>query len=125
MTLFSTAKFILKLLTGVFVVGFGATAVLLWKYQRVLIYPSSFPTGSRTEVATPEEFDLPYSEEWLITPDDIKLHSYLLLQSKASEKEKSRGESQDPNDTSKRRPTVLFLHANAGNMVSWCWCWFS
>lgn len=118
MTLFSTAKFLFKLFAGVFVVGFGATAVLLWKYQRVLIYPSSFPTGSRTEVATPEEFDLPYSTEWLNTPDGIKLHAYLMLQEKASEKEKNRGESLDKDQTVKRRPTVLFLHANAGNMVS-------
>ena len=36
--------------------GVVSTAVLLYRYQRNLIYPSSFPSGSRSEVMLPDQF---------------------------------------------------------------------
>ena len=61
--------------------------------------------GSRTQVATPDEFDMTYEELKLRTPDNVEIRAYLMLQP---------GE-----DTYiQSRPTVLLLHANAGNVVS-------
>lgn len=91
---------------------------LLYRYQRNLVYPSNVPSGSRTEVPTPDEFGIDeYENLTLETPDGEKLHAYLMTQRSISEKEKIRGEDDDTNETMKRRPTVLVLHANAGNMV--------
>lgn len=52
-----------------------------------------------------------YEDLTLESPDKLKIKAYLMLQGaglsgKAGE------------DEAKKRPTVLFLHANAGNMVS-------
>lgn len=51
-----------------------------------------------------------YENVTLETQDDLKLRAYLMLQGAAQGKEAA--ESEAP-----KRPTVLFLHANAGNMV--------
>lgn len=100
-------------------VGVASTAMLLYRYQRSLVYPSNFPAGSRTEVMTPDAFDVPdYESLTLTTPDGEKLHAYLMAQRTRSAKESVRGESQSADEVTARRPTVLFLHANAGNMVS-------
>ena len=49
-----------------------------------------------------------YEDLTLDTPDGLKIKAYLMLQ----------GSSKADQETeAKRRPTVLFLHANAGNMV--------
>lgn len=95
----------------------GTTATLLYRYQRNLVYPSSFPSGSRTEVLTPDHYDIQYENLTLKTPDGESLHAFLMPQENISVKEKSRGESSGREETMKRRPTVIFFHANAGNMV--------
>lgn len=108
-----------KAVFGVAAAGIASTAILLYRYQRSLVYPSSFPAGSRTEVLTPDEFDIETHENLTLdTPDGEKLHAFLLAQRKTSEKERARNESNNGDDVMARRPTVLFLHANAGNMVS-------
>lgn len=49
-----------------------------------------------------------YEDLTLTTPDGLRIRAYLMLQ----------GATQQEQETeAKRRPTVLFLHANAGNMV--------
>lgn len=58
--------------------------------------------GSRLTVATPAEYDLPYEDLELLTPDGVKIKAYLMLQQADAHK----------------RPTVLLFHANAGNVVS-------
>jgi hypothetical protein len=50
-----------------------------------------------------------YEDLTLDTPDGLKIKAYLILQG---------GNKADQETEAKRRPTVLFLHANAGNMVS-------
>ncbi|KAI8352879.1 Alpha/Beta hydrolase protein [Choanephora cucurbitarum] len=76
--------------------------VLLYMYQCKLIYPASFPEGSRQEVALPSDFGMQYTEENLLTRDGVKLKSYIIIQ---ADKEQA-----------KRSPTILYFHANAGNM---------
>lgn len=106
-----------KAVLGIFALGVASTAMLLYRYQRSLVYPSNFPAGSRTEVLTPDQFGIDDFEViGLQTPDGEKLHSFLLQQRQSSPKEKERGDSDEPNEVMARRPTVLFLHANAGNM---------
>ncbi|WFD31680.1 bem46 protein, variant [Malassezia sp. CBS 17886] len=98
-----------RIFLGTVTIGIASAAGLLYVYQRALIYPSSFPDGSRTIVDTPDKYDLPFSEYRLNTPDGQKLHVYAILQA---------GVDGDKSDMSvaKERPTVLMLHANAGNM---------
>ncbi|KAI8331704.1 Alpha/Beta hydrolase protein [Chlamydoabsidia padenii] len=79
-----------------------AGALLLYIYQCDLIYPSSFPDGSRTEVAKPSDFGMKYTEETLLTKDKIKLRAYII--------------TLEDTEEAKRVPTILYFHANAGNM---------
>lgn len=44
-----------------------------------------------------------FSDLTLTTPDNVRIRAYLILQ---------------PDDIAAKRPTVLLLHANAGNLVS-------
>ncbi|KAF9314531.1 hypothetical protein BG003_004079 [Podila horticola] len=75
---------------------------LLYHYQCEIIYPASFPEGSRKHVAKPSQYDMPYEDLTLITPDKVEIKAYLI---------------KDPDDSiARRRPTILYLHANAGNM---------
>ena len=85
----------ITLLTSVSVTGFG----LLFFGQNYLLYPFEFPPGSRTgafqrspratvfwtpvaEVPVPTDFDLPYQDPHLTTPDGVKLKCFLLTQRK-------------------------------------------
>ncbi|KAI9314040.1 Alpha/Beta hydrolase protein [Dichotomocladium elegans] len=77
-------------------------AVLLYIYQCEMIYPASFPEGSRTQVAKPSDYGMEYTETTLTTKDKVKLHTYTMLQ---------------PNeDEARAATTILYFHANAGNM---------
>ncbi|KAI8338994.1 Alpha/Beta hydrolase protein [Chlamydoabsidia padenii] len=79
-----------------------AGTFILWLYQCELIYPSSFPDGSRTQVAKPSDFGMDYTEETLTTKDKIKLRTYVI--------------TLEDDDQAKKAPTILYFHANAGNM---------
>ncbi|EPQ28095.1 uncharacterized protein PFL1_04422 [Pseudozyma flocculosa PF-1] len=127
-----------KALGGILLVSLASTAGLLYRYQTSLIYAASFPPGSRTEVATPDEFDIPFTEHQLTTPDGERLRAFAMLQGYRLARDKIRQirSQQDleperkssPTHTAivhtdvvdphlaARRPTILFLHANAGNM---------
>ncbi|SPO30211.1 related to Protein bem46 [Ustilago trichophora] len=133
---------VVRIVGGVLAVSLISTAGLLYRYQTSLIYPSSFPAGSKAQVNTPDEYDLPYTEEELITPDSQKLRVFVMLQGtklaprrptpkiqaiedeKPPQIERRSTPTQTgiiPVDTfdaelAGKRPTVLFLHANAGNM---------
>ncbi|CBQ69657.1 conserved hypothetical protein [Sporisorium reilianum SRZ2] len=131
---------------GVLAVSLISTAGLLYRYQTSLIYPSSFPAGSKAEVNTPDEYDLPYIEEELITPDSERLRVFVMLQGTKLAARRPMPRIQEVTDDDEKRPTqpverkstptqtgiapldvvdaqlaskrptVLFLHANAGNM---------
>ncbi|KAI9033574.1 Alpha/Beta hydrolase protein [Phycomyces nitens] len=79
-----------------------AASVLLYIYQCELIYPRTFPEGSRTDVAKPSDFDMKYADETLITKDNVKLHAYIIILENEQE--------------ARAAPTILYFHANAGNM---------
>ncbi|KAF9160775.1 hypothetical protein DFQ27_004791 [Actinomortierella ambigua] len=75
---------------------------LLYHYQCEIIYPAGFPEGSRRHVAKPSQFGLPYEDLTLKTVDNVKIRAYLI---------------KHPDDkVARERPTILYLHANAGNM---------
>ncbi|KAK0544703.1 bem46 protein, variant [Tilletia horrida] len=116
MTVFRSLSSLVRVLSGVLVLGVASTACLLWRYQGLLVYPASFPQGSRTIVDTPDKYGLPFEEITLTTPDGESVRCFVILQRAPSEKEKAAGLSGDGDDTARRRPTVLFFHANAGNM---------
>ncbi|KAF9914579.1 hypothetical protein BX616_007994 [Lobosporangium transversale] len=87
----------------------GAAAVailsggaLLYHFQCEIIYPANFPEGSRTHVIKPSQYGLPYEDLTLVTSDEVKIKAYLIKQS--------------DDLVARKRPTILFLHANAGNM---------
>ncbi|KIS66637.1 uncharacterized protein UMAG_10582 [Mycosarcoma maydis] len=135
---------LVRVVGGLLAVSLISTAGLLYRYQTSLIYPASFPPGSKAEVNTPDEYDLPYIEEELITPDSQRLRIFVMLQGtklaprrstpkiQAVEDEKSSLQQVERKSTANHtgitpidvvdaelassRPTVLFLHANAGNM---------
>lgn len=76
----------------------------LYYQQRVLIYPRTQPPGSRDHVDTPDMHGMPAFEElWLRTVDGDRLHAYWVKQVDV--------------DVRRRAPTVVYCHANAGNMV--------
>ncbi|KAI9184328.1 bem46 protein, variant [Blastocladiella emersonii ATCC 22665] len=78
---------------------------LLYAVQTRLIYPANFPPGSREHVDTPAELGLPYEDVELRTRDGLRLHAYYI-----------RPSVEDDADEEEKRPTVLYFHANAGNM---------
>ncbi|TEB29706.1 alpha/beta-hydrolase, partial [Coprinellus micaceus] len=110
-------------------------AGLLWYGQNYLIYPSAYPPGSRTDVARPSDFGIPYEDLELKTPDDILLRCYLLLQKRELSsshpdaayldvgnlsEDQVRFRTVPPNIPEKlnfiaSRPTVLMFHGNGGN----------
>ena len=82
------------------IVGIMAASlvVAIYKIQFLLIYPSSFPEGSRTEVDTPDMYGMSYTEDKLLTPDGEYIRVYTMP-------------SKAPSKT-----TVVFLAPNGGNM---------
>lgn len=90
----------LEILSSLTVIAFSSTGLLLYLYQSSLIYPANLPTNSREFVDTPDLYDIPYKDVTLLS-DGYKINCYLLHQSNKAVK----------------TPTVLFFHANAGNMV--------
>lgn len=88
--------------------------VLLYSFQGKMIYPSSMPPGSREKVPRPSEFDMKDWEEIELTaPDQVVTKAFLILAARRAEKPLS-GKTLE--DWRRSRPTVLMLHANAGNV---------
>ncbi|KAJ3300492.1 hypothetical protein HDV03_002141 [Kappamyces sp. JEL0829] len=76
----------------------SAVGVLYW-HQNKLIYPSAFPEGSRQNVPKPNEFGMnDYQDVALKAADGVNLKAYFIKKSPIA------------------RLTVIFYHANAGNM---------
>lgn len=77
-------------------------SALLYFKQNEIIYPRNLPTGARTQVPVPQDFDIENWESmYLTTPDRQSLHTYLL---------------RAPNVALRKNVTVLMFHGNAGNV---------
>lgn len=99
-----TLRNVLKWLASTLAVSLTVGGTALYLLQSRLIYPANLPAGSRQDVPRPEEFGMPGEEVELTAPDGVKLKAFVI---------------KAPGDPS-LRPTVLLLHANAGNVVSSC-----
>ncbi len=72
----------------------------LYGLQDALLYQPNEPDTARTIVQTPDMFNMPYETIIIETPDNEKLHGYLIKQmNQANERE-----------------TLVFFHGNAGNI---------
>lgn len=95
---------------------FPTALVILYMNQRALIYPSHVPAGSRRDVWTPDQFGFS-SDTWkliqLKSKDGTELQAYVItaLNKGHANMESMRYRRQEG------ALTVLYLHANAGNMV--------
>ncbi|WVW82823.1 hypothetical protein I302_104835 [Kwoniella bestiolae CBS 10118] len=134
----STALTVAKYLFGASVAATTLAAGGLWFFQRHLIYPGYVPDGSRKFVPRPIELGMPYEDITLTTRDKVKIKAYVIPSRKdpvltdqlrhlnkkqreelgEKETEKWLGEMGDEKavEYAKSRPTVVFFHANAGNM---------
>ncbi|KAI1614475.1 Alpha/Beta hydrolase protein [Exophiala viscosa] len=75
---------------------------LLYFKQNDLIYPANLPAGARTNVPTPEQFNITQAESIKFpTPDGETLHAYLL---------------RPPTPSLKKNITLITFHGNAGNV---------
>lgn len=102
-TYFEILMSVLKWTTILAAGGAALIGTGLYTFQTAIIYPSSVPSGSRTLVATPDQYGMPeYEDITLSTIDGEKLHCYLITQTK---------------DIVRLRPTVVIFHANAGKYV--------
>ncbi|RXW12178.1 hypothetical protein EST38_g13676 [Candolleomyces aberdarensis] len=95
-------------------------AGLLWYGQNYLIYPSAFPAGSRTEVALPSDYGMPYEDVELKTPDNVLLKCYALVQRKGLPETHQDAMWADEDYATEdefiaSRPTVIMFHGNGGN----------
>jgi len=94
-----------------FMIGLCFVTFMVWtiyKNQEKFLYqpriypqfatPAQNPPGYKH----PGEHDMPYEDVYLTTPDGLKLHAWFIHGADAAE--------------TKSRPTLLFFHANAGNM---------
>jgi len=75
---------------------------LLYFKQNDIIYPAGLPAGARTDIPTPEQFNINDADSINFpTPDGETLHAYLL---------------RPPNAALKKNITLLTFHGNAGNI---------
>ncbi|KAJ1878814.1 bem46 protein, variant, partial [Coemansia sp. RSA 486] len=80
---------------------FGLSAV--WMFQRDMVYPAAFPAQSRERVSLPSQYGMPHFDDIrLETPDKVIIRGYLI--------------KRPTDEETKRAPTLVYFHANAGNM---------
>ncbi|GAA5892401.1 hypothetical protein JCM8208_005812 [Rhodotorula glutinis] len=95
---------LIKFVAGTLALSLTAGGAALYLGQCRLIYPANMPSGSRTTVPRPDEFGLaPFDDVELLTPDGVKVRAFVIPYARDGVK---------PSE----RPTVLLLHANAGNV---------
>ena len=81
---------------------------VLWAYQESLLYqPKVFPQYTRPQdnppgYRQPSEQGMPYEDVYMDTPDGFRLHAWWIRP--------------DPPAERRLRATLVFFHANAGNM---------
>mmetsp|Transcript_31554 Transcript_31554/g.65018 ORF Transcript_31554/g.65018 Transcript_31554/m.65018 type:complete len:522 (-) Transcript_31554:92-1657(-) len=93
-------------------------ACLLYNYQNSLLY---FPTigglprrtsDNPKNYRSPAEYGIPFETHWIPCEDGVKIHSWLLLHREGSDNDNDN----DNEKFSKKIPTILFFHGNAGNI---------
>ncbi|GAA5934006.1 hypothetical protein JCM3775_002847 [Rhodotorula graminis] len=95
---------LVKFVAGTIAISLTAGGAALYLGQCRLIYPANMPTGSRTTVPRPDEFAMaPFDDVELVTPDGVKVRAFVIPYARDGVK---------PSE----KPTVLLLHANAGNV---------
>ncbi|KAJ1862316.1 bem46 protein, variant [Coemansia sp. RSA 2703] len=93
------AYYVLAMLIGLTLFGLSA----VWMFQRDMVYPAAFPAQSRDRVSLPSQYGMPHFDDIrLETPDKVLIRGYLIK--RATDEE------------TKRAPTLIYFHANAGNM---------
>ncbi|KAK9354146.1 Alpha/Beta hydrolase protein [Lipomyces doorenjongii] len=92
----------LKIISATGISCIGTLAVILYFAQSALIYPSSFPVGSRTDVPTPDRYSIPYEDITLQTTDGEQIKLFVMKQT-------------DPELRADGQTVIIFC-ANAGNM---------
>ncbi|GAA5907824.1 hypothetical protein JCM6882_004567 [Rhodosporidiobolus microsporus] len=95
----------LKALATTLALALTGSGTALYLLQTRLIYPSNLPSGSRENVPTPDEFGIeqPWEDVELKAPDGVRVRAYVIKYARGGTEPRS-------------RPTVLMLHANAGNV---------
>ncbi|KAJ3273734.1 hypothetical protein HDV01_004013 [Terramyces sp. JEL0728] len=84
------------------VTGFAGLATILYLNQNKILYPSSFPQGSRENVPKPSEYDMhDWEDVSLRSADGVIVKGYLIR--------KKTGDGV-------ANTTLIYYHANAGNM---------
>ncbi|KAJ3092564.1 hypothetical protein HK102_005602 [Quaeritorhiza haematococci] len=113
---------------------------LLYYFQNDLIYAARFPAGSRKIVATPNQMHMnDWEDLTLTTPDNVKIKAYLIHRKKSGASTSAGSATNETNPDSEfdageglrkravsgqegkddeewEDTTLLYLHANAGNM---------
>ena len=79
---------------------FDAVLASLYGFQDALLYQPNEPDTARTIVQTPDTFHMPYETITIETPDNEKLHGFLIKQI----------------NRTNERETLVFFHGNAGNI---------
>ncbi|KAJ1721141.1 bem46 protein, variant [Coemansia erecta] len=93
------AYYVLAMLIGLTLFGLSA----VWMFQRDMVYPAAFPAQSRDRVSLPSQYGMPHFDDIrLETPDKVLIRGYLIKRA--------------TDDETKRAPTLIYFHANAGNM---------
>ncbi|KAK9332579.1 Alpha/Beta hydrolase protein [Lipomyces starkeyi] len=92
----------LKIISATGISCIGTLAIILYFAQSALIYPSSFPAGSRTDVPTPDRYSIPYEDITLETKDGEQIKLFVMKQT-------------DPELRTDGQTVIIFC-ANAGNM---------
>ncbi|KAI8865462.1 alpha/beta-hydrolase, partial [Ramicandelaber brevisporus] len=90
------------LLFGAAVLMIAGGVVMLYRSQNDLIYQANFPEGSRVKVFRPDAYAMRFEDVELTTSDGVKVTGYLILR--------------PTDDEAKKAPTLVYFHANAGNM---------
>ncbi|KAJ3321267.1 hypothetical protein HDV06_004492 [Boothiomyces sp. JEL0866] len=84
------------------VTGFAGLTTILYLNQNKILYPASFPQGSRENVPKPSEYDMhDWEDVSLRSSDGVLVKGYLIR--------KKSGDGLAPT-------TLIYYHANAGNM---------
>ncbi|KAK9358305.1 Alpha/Beta hydrolase protein [Lipomyces starkeyi] len=92
----------LKIISATGISCIGTLAIILYFAQSALIYPSSFPAGSRSDVPTPDRYSIPYEDITLETKDGEQIKLFVMKQT-------------DPELRTDGQTVIIFC-ANAGNM---------
>ena len=100
--------------------GMAIFLVYLFKYQDRLLYiPNAMgnrqTTLNKYPYNNPGNFGLKYKEIWIKTEDNIKLHTWFIPYNNDNN-DCEYLEDDTENKVCKNTPTILWFHANAGNM---------